>query len=91
MSSTERARLAYDTFRLGFKVAVAIPPWDAAPPWVRDVVTVAYLQGKLDTPPSADVLVTALRRIASLDEKNVAKYARDIARTASHTNVARVA
>lgn len=51
MSSTERAKVAYDTFRLGFKVAVAIPHWDDAPSWVRDVVIVAYLQGKLDCKP----------------------------------------
>jgi hypothetical protein len=45
----DRAKTAYDTFRGGFDAsACPAPEWDGAPPWVRDVVKVAYLQGKLD-------------------------------------------
>lgn len=52
-----RAKVAYDTFRGGFRGASCpVPHWDEAPAWVRDVVLVAYLQGTLDgkseTPPT---------------------------------------
>jgi hypothetical protein len=48
----DRARLAYETFRSGFRVDAPcpVPHWDDAPAWVRDAVHVAYLQGKLDKP-----------------------------------------
>ena len=46
----DRAKLAYDTFRGGFREieCCPAPSWDDAPSWVRDVVLVAYLQGTLD-------------------------------------------
>ena len=44
----ERARVAYDTFRRGFRGSAPLPHWDEAPAWMRDVVRVAYLQGALD-------------------------------------------
>lgn len=49
---SERARVAYDAFRGGFKDdgICPVPHWDEAPGWVRDVVFVAYLQGTLDAP-----------------------------------------
>ena len=47
--SDERAKLAYSVFRGGFRKDADAPPhWDDLPTWVRDAVTVAYLQGKLD-------------------------------------------
>jgi len=42
--------MAYNTFRNGFPDSTLIPRWEDAPVWVRDVVLVAYLQGKLDAP-----------------------------------------
>jgi hypothetical protein len=48
--SEKRARIAYDTFRSGFDHDGRVPHWDDAPTWIRDVVIVAYLQGKLDAP-----------------------------------------
>jgi hypothetical protein len=45
---SNRAKLAYNIFRGGFRDPGAIPHWDDVASWVRDVVTVAYLQGKLD-------------------------------------------
>lgn len=52
--SAKRARVAYDTFRNGcpFGGFGSAPEWEKAPVWVRDVVLVAYLQGKLDQPRS---------------------------------------
>jgi len=50
MTSAERPKLAYDTFRGGLKDSSTIPHWDDAPSWVRDAVLVAYLQGLLDSP-----------------------------------------
>lgn len=50
MPNEERHKLAYDTFRGGLRDTSAIPTWDDAPSWVRDVCIVAYLQGKLDAP-----------------------------------------
>jgi hypothetical protein len=45
----ERAKLAYDTFRGGFRNnPCPVPHWNDAPAWIRDVVVVAYLQGTLD-------------------------------------------
>lgn len=46
----ERIKLAYNIFRGGFSSAkpCPVPAWDEAPSWIRDVVKVAYLQGKLD-------------------------------------------
>lgn len=44
----ERAQTAYNIFRGGFRDNCPVPHWDHAPSWVRDVVRVAYLQGKLD-------------------------------------------
>lgn len=48
--SKDRIKTAYNAFRAGFAdpAKCPAPPWDEAPPWVRDVVTVAYLQGTLD-------------------------------------------
>lgn len=44
-----RERVAYNVFRGGFRADAKPPPhWDDLEPWVRDAVTVAYLQGKLD-------------------------------------------
>lgn len=44
-----RARTAYDIYRGGFRTGAAVPPhWDDLPPYVRDAITVAYLQGTLD-------------------------------------------
>lgn len=50
MTTAERVKQAYDIFRGGFKDPETMPHWDDAPSWVRDAVTVAYLQGKLDAP-----------------------------------------
>lgn len=46
----DRARLAYETYRGGFRedAPCPVPHWDDAPTWVRDAIHVAYLQGKLD-------------------------------------------
>lgn len=48
--SEERIVWAYNTFRGGFRedAPCPIPHWDDAPPWVRDAMRVAYMQGKLD-------------------------------------------
>lgn len=43
-----RAKVAYDTFRSGFGSSPPVPEWENAPPWLRDVAHVAYLQGKID-------------------------------------------
>lgn len=48
MNDDDRIRLAYNIFRDGFRKPSPVPAWDEAPSWVRDVVKVAYLQGKLD-------------------------------------------
>lgn len=48
-----RAKLAYETFRGGCSDITKVPRWDKAPPWIRDVATVAYLQGRLDGRPPA--------------------------------------
>lgn len=47
---TERVQMAYNVFRGGFRGdhPNTPPHWDDLPPWVRDAVTVAYLQGQLD-------------------------------------------
>ena len=45
---TERAKVAYQSFRQGFGNRCPVPPWDDAPEWVRDVALVTYLQGRLD-------------------------------------------
>lgn len=48
-SIEERVSVSYKTFRNGFGEGVInIPSWNDAPPWVRDVAIVAYLQGTLD-------------------------------------------
>ena len=47
-SDDDRATTAYNVFRSGFSGECPAPPWADAPSWVRDVVKVAYLQGKLD-------------------------------------------
>jgi len=45
----QRAQEAYATYRGGFRDGTCpVPHWDEAPSWVRDAVTVAYLQGTLD-------------------------------------------
>lgn len=48
--SETRAKLAYSVFRGGFREGGpdAPPHWDNLPPNMRDAITVAYLQGKLD-------------------------------------------
>lgn len=43
----DRERLAYNTYRGGFSKNHP-PLWQDLEPWVRDAITVAYLQGKLD-------------------------------------------
>lgn len=54
MSNDDRARLAYETFRGAFPAdsPSPAPRWEDAPAWVRDIVKIAYLQGKLDAEPS---------------------------------------
>lgn len=48
-STDDRIKTAYNTFRGGCREGADVPPhWDELPPYVRDAVTVAYLQGKLD-------------------------------------------
>jgi hypothetical protein len=42
-----RERVAYDTYRNGFSKNHP-PLWQHLEPWMRDAITVAYLQGKLD-------------------------------------------
>lgn len=45
----ERARAAYETFRVGFRGHLRAPPsWEQLDPWIRDACKVAYLQGALD-------------------------------------------
>lgn len=46
----DRAQVAYDVFRGGFRKGHpnTPPPWDDLKPWIRDAMLVAYLQGKLD-------------------------------------------
>jgi len=49
MNSNERARAAYDSFRMGLRTRQKeIPHWEDAPSWLRDIALAAYLQGKLD-------------------------------------------
>jgi hypothetical protein len=48
--SSDRHKIAYNTFRSGFGNACPVPAWDDAPPWLRDVILVAYLQGAVDAP-----------------------------------------
>jgi len=48
-----RARLAYETFRGGCSDITKVPRWDKTPGWIRNAVLVAYLQGRLDSPPRA--------------------------------------
>lgn len=43
----DRERLAYNTYRNGFSKNHP-PHWQNLEPWVRDAITVAYLQGRLD-------------------------------------------
>jgi hypothetical protein len=57
-----RAKLAYDTFRNGFRNA-PIPEWNLSPPWVRDIAVVCYLQGKLDAGPEATSLSAGLKEV----------------------------
>jgi len=46
---TDRPKVAYQAFRGGFgDKPCPAPPWEDAESWIRDVVTVAYLQGTLD-------------------------------------------
>ena len=54
--SSKRARIAYEAFRGGliWGLDTDVPRWEDAPVWVRDVVLVAYLQGKLDAPRQKD-------------------------------------
>jgi hypothetical protein len=51
--NTKRARIAYEAFRGGLISGLdpEVPRWEDAPSWIRDVALVAYLQGKLDSPP----------------------------------------
>ena len=45
----DRAKIAYDVFRGGFRGALRTPPhWDALDSWIRDALVVAYAQGKID-------------------------------------------
>ena len=45
----ERAKIAYDVFRGGFRTAGMAPPhWDKLESWMRDALVVAYAQGKID-------------------------------------------
>jgi hypothetical protein len=45
----DRAELAYSIYRGGFSDAAKMPPhWSELPSWIRDAITVAYLQGKTD-------------------------------------------
>jgi hypothetical protein len=48
--NVERAKLAYETFRSGLSDMKKIPVWEKAG-WIQDAVLVAYLQGRLDSPP----------------------------------------
>ncbi len=52
--TSERAKAAYDALRGGLPhdalPAALVPGWGEGPAWVRDLATVAYLQGKLDMP-----------------------------------------
>ena len=52
--SAKRAIIAYEAFRGGLISGLdpEVPRWEDAPSWIRDVVLVAYLQGKLDAPKS---------------------------------------
>lgn len=45
--SKDRAKMAYETYRAGINNCPH-PPWEQAAPWIRDIVTVGYLQGTLD-------------------------------------------
>lgn len=45
----ERAKVAYDIFRGGFRGALRTPPhWDDLDVWIRDALVFAYAQGKID-------------------------------------------
>lgn len=45
----ERAKLAYDVFRGGFRTAGMTPPhWDKLESWMRDALVFAYAQGNID-------------------------------------------
>lgn len=48
MMNEDRAKLAYETFRNGLKNPDDIPTWGKASSWIRDIVIVGYLQGRLD-------------------------------------------
>lgn len=49
-AALERANFAFNIFRGGFPNGHPNRPphWDDLPPWIRDALTIAYLQGKLD-------------------------------------------
>lgn len=47
-TTDERVRMAYSAFIGGFTGFCPAPRWDEASPWIRDIVKIAYLQGKLD-------------------------------------------
>lgn len=62
--SHSRERTAYSAFRGGFRPGSDVPPhWDDLPNWMRDVVAVAYAQGKLDADGRHLRMETALRVI----------------------------
>lgn len=47
----DSAKAAYSIYRGGFREGMKIPPhWDDLQPFMRDALTVVYLQGKLDRP-----------------------------------------
>lgn len=51
---SDRAQKAYAIFRGGFRNDATTPPhWDNLEPWMRDAITVAHFQGKLDAPDPA--------------------------------------
>jgi hypothetical protein len=63
----ERTKIAYDTFRGGFRDGTCpVPHWDEAPSWVRDVARVAYSQGFLDGMSKGEARAAA-RYIADAD------------------------
>jgi len=50
--SQDRVKVAYEAFRGGFRDGGGMPPWEKASTIIRDLTTVAYLQGTLDGPIS---------------------------------------
>jgi hypothetical protein len=56
--ANDRARVAYETFRSGLKDPNQIPGWLFLMAWQRDMMLVAYLQGRVDAHDQWEKAVT---------------------------------